>query len=213
MIELHRARTGGKNPRLLIHSIDVARVLELAGGNRREELADFLLEAVRVLARGGADFAAIAANTPHLVFDAVRERSPIPLVGIVDEECRAAGERGFRRLALFGTRATMDADFYRTTFGRSARVVVAPSEEERVLIHARYVGELLPGIVRDETRRELLTIARRMADRDRTEAVILGGTELALILGEPETDGVPILDTAAAHVEGILREMGVDAPV
>jgi len=209
LIELHRARTGGKSPRLLLHSIDVARVLELATADRREELADFLIDAIGVLARGGADFAAIAANTPHLVFDALRERSPIPLVGIVDEARRAAEERGFRRLALFGTRATMGADFYATAFARAGLTVVSPSQEEQALIHERYVGELLPGIVREETRRDLLTIARRMADRERSEAVILGGTELALILAEPETDGVPIVDTAAAHVEGILREMGV----
>ena len=212
LVEAYRARSDGHYPTLLLHSIDVTRVLELAGENRLDELAAFLLGAITVLADGGADFAALAANTPHLVFDALVERSPVPLVGIVEEARRVALARGFRRLALFGTRATMNAPFYAATFAAAGLEVVAPSAEEQALVHERYVGELLRGEVRAGTRRDLLEIARRMAVRDGTEAVILGGTELALILEEPECDGVPILDTASAHVEGILREMGVPAP-
>jgi aspartate racemase len=114
-----RERLGGAAPPVIINSIDVQTVLQLAETNRIPGLRDYLLSEIGILARAGASLASIAANTPHIVFDEVRERSPIPLVSIVETTRDAARDRGLTRLGLFGTKFTMQGRFYPDVFSRS----------------------------------------------------------------------------------------------
>lgn len=103
---------------VLINSIDVQKVLRLTGENALTELTDYLVAEIDVLANAGSTLGMLAANTPHIVFDDVRQRSPIPLVSIVEATCQAARERGLGRLGLFGTRFTMEGRFYPECFRR-----------------------------------------------------------------------------------------------
>jgi aspartate racemase len=93
----------GSYPPLLIHSIDVGRVLSLAAQRKLDDLAEYLLSSLQRLQSAGADFAIMAANTPHLVFDQVASRSALPLISIVQATCNHAKARGLKRLGLFGT--------------------------------------------------------------------------------------------------------------
>jgi aspartate racemase len=142
----------------------------------------------------GAEIAIIAANTPHMVFDELQRRSPVPLVSIVEATCAEVAARGLRKPALFGTRFTMQASFYPEAF-------VRPTPEEQDVIHAIYFGELANGIFRDESRARLVAIVDAMRERDGIDSVILGGTELPLILHEAS---VPLLDTTRIHVAAAL---------
>jgi aspartate racemase len=120
-IAAYRQRSpAGQAPSLIINSIDNKKLLDLAGTNELAQLADYLAEEVERLARAGADLALLAANTPHLVFDEVQQRSSIPMLSIVAATCDAAAGSGLRRLALFGTRFTMQAVFYPEMFSRAA---------------------------------------------------------------------------------------------
>ena len=201
-------KSDGSYPRLLINSIDMKNMLDLVSRNRLDELAVFLAGEIAALARAGADFAALAANTPHIVFPEVALRSPIPLLSIVEAACAAAKEHGYRRTALFGTRFTMQASFYPEVFGPAGMSIVLPSPDEQTVIHDIYVGELLNGFFREESALRVRAIIARLKVQEHIDAVVLAGTELPLLLREPEYDGVPMLDTTKAHVERIVRLLG-----
>jgi aspartate racemase len=101
----------------------------------------------------------------------------------------------------------MEATFYHDVCARQGIVVVTPALEERTWIHEKYVGELLKGDFRDETRREFVSLISRLRDREGVEAVILGGTELPLLLASPMIANVPMLDTTALHVAAIVERL------
>jgi aspartate racemase len=196
----------GSTPPIVIDSLDATRALGLAATDRAG-MAEYLLGSIRRLAAAEADFAAITANTPHLVFDDLAARSPIPLVSIVEACAAEARGRGARRLLLIGTRFTMEASFYPDVLGRHGVSVVAPDAHDRAWIHARYVGELLRGDFRDETRRELEARVARIRELEPLDGVILGGTELPLLLGSSDVAGLPTLDTTALHVDAIVARL------
>ncbi|HEX3701768.1 MAG TPA: amino acid racemase [Vicinamibacterales bacterium] len=204
LIAGHRARHGdGSSPAIVINSLDATRLLDLAA-NDLEGLTGYLAGAVERLARAGATIGLLASNTPHIVFEAVQRRSPIPLVSIVEAAREAVQRRGFARVGLFGTRFTMDGRFYPDVFARAGIDLIVPREDERTFVHDIYVNELLENVFRSETRDRLVAIVDAMRVRDGVEAVILGGTELPLILREETAAGVPLLDTTRIHVQRIL---------
>jgi aspartate racemase len=212
-IEEYRRTMGeGAYPSIVVNSIDLTRVLASVTSGDLEGLTDYLLTELQRLADAGADFALLASNTPHLVFDRLQPRSPVPLISIVETACRAAQGWGVRRVALFGTRFTMEAGFYDKVFERAGVTVVLPGEEERALIHERYLGELVPGIFRPETRAALLAIAERLRRDEDVDALILGGTELPLLLRGCEVPGLPFIDTARVHVQAAVARLIDAAP-
>jgi aspartate racemase len=193
-------------PHLIIDSIDVQRIYWFVEFDRAG-LADYLLAAVERLARGGADFAAITANMPHLAFDAVAARSPIPLVSIVTTCSKAAKQRGARRLALLGTRFTMEASMYPDDMRRHGIELVTPEPAERTYIHDHYSNEMIKGTFRSEVRDHVESIVARMRDEDQIDGVILGGTELAILLPNETVAGLPAFNTTALHVDAIVSKL------
>ncbi|HXT16225.1 MAG TPA: amino acid racemase [Gemmatimonadaceae bacterium] len=201
-------------PSIVIDSLDVRLALRLVETDRAA-LIEYLLESLRRLGGAGVDFAALTANTPHLVFDELAARSPVPLLSIVEACADEARKRGLTRLALLGTRFTMEAPFYPKVCSHRGITVVIPDEVERAWVHERYVGELLRGDFRDETRRGFEALVERLRDAEQIDGVILGGTELPLLLGSERIAGVPALDTTALHVHAIverLRSAHIPAP-
>ena len=193
-------------PSIVIDSLDVRRGLHLVE-NDRPGLTEYLLTSLQRLARAGVDFAVMTANTPHIVFDELAARSPVPLVSIVEVCAEEGRRRGLRRLALLGTRFTMEAPFYPAVCARYGTAVVIPDDADRVWIHERYIGELLEGEFRDDTRQQFTSIVGRLRTEEGIDGVILGGTELPLLLTTPLIAGVPALDTTALHVAAIVRRL------
>ena len=140
-------------------------------------------------------------------FDEVKARSPIPFISIVEASRDYAKSRNFKRLALFGTRYTMRADFYQKVFAREGIELVVPEPKDQDYIHEKYFAELVPGIFLPETRENLLAIADRMKDKIDIEGVLLAGTELALILRGESHNGVALLDTGKIHCQATVNEM------
>jgi aspartate racemase len=208
IIALYRERTrDGSYPQFIINSIDMKKGLDFMEANNLTGMADYLLEEIGKLARTGATFGVISANTPHIVFDEVVPRSPIPLISIVEATCAAAKARKLKRLALFGTRYTMQGKFYPRVFSREGIELIVPDPEDQDYIHDKYLNELVSGKFLPETRAGLLAIVDRMkANRD-IDGVILAGTELPLILRDSERNGIPFLDTTEIHCEAAVTEM------
>ncbi len=205
IVALYRERKpDGSYPPIVINSIDLTKMLDLIGAGRLPEVTEYLLGEVRKLGRAGADFGALAANTPHVVFDALRLQAPIPLISIVEVTCQAARARGLTRVGLFGTRSTMQGRFYPAVFAPAGIAVVAPAPDEQAYIHGAYMGELVQGVILPETRARLLAIVERLRVRDGVDGLILGGTELPAILPAAAADKIPFLDTTRLHVEQIV---------
>jgi len=196
----------GSSPSIIIDSLDVDRGLRLVEHDR-PALVEYLLASLRRLAAAGADVAAMAANTPHVVFDDLAARSPIPLVSIVEACAEEAQRRDLQRLGLLGTRFTMEGSFYPTVFARRGIAIVSPNDEEQAWIHDRYVGQLLKGDFRDETRDGVKSVIRRLRKDENIDGVILGGTELTLLLSDSVVGGIPALDTTALHVNAIVNRL------
>jgi aspartate racemase len=194
------------SPSIIIDSLDVDLGLRLVEHDR-PALIEYLGSSVSRLAAAGADFAAMAANTPHVVFDELVERSPIPMVSIVEACAEEAARRRLRRLALLGTRFTMEGASYPAVFARRGIEIVAPIEEERRWIHDRYIGQMLRGVFLDETRDGVISVVRRLRQEQDIDGVILGGTELTLLLSAPVVAELPALDTTALHVAAIVKRL------
>ncbi|HET6763240.1 MAG TPA: amino acid racemase [Longimicrobiaceae bacterium] len=193
-------------PAVVIDSLDVQLALRLVATDRAA-LTDYLLESLRRLHGAGVDFAVMTANTPHIVFDELALRSPVPLVSIVEVCAQEAQRRGLRRLGLLGTRFTMEAAFYPDVCAGHGIDVVAPGEADRTWVHERYIGQLLKGEFRDDTRREFIALIARMRREEQIDGVILGGTELPLLLPTPVIADLPMLDTTALHVAAIIDRL------
>ena len=197
----------GHYPQFVINSIDLQKGIDFLEADNLAGMADFLLSEIEKLPPAGAQFGIIAANTPHIVFDQVVAKSPIPLISIVEAACGHAKARKLRRLALFGTRYTMQADFYQKVFRREGIELITPEPADQDYIHEKYFAELVPGIFLPETRARLLAIVDRMKSDNDIEGVTLAGTELALILREESHDGVALLDTGKIHCQAAVNEM------
>ena len=200
-------RPDGSYPSIFINSISVSKLLGWMDAGQLSEVVDYLLDELQKLARAGADFSIIAANTPHIVFEEVQRRSSVRLISIVDATCAEATKQGIRKAGLLGTRFTMQASFYPDVFRREGITVVVPDEAEQAYIHQKYVGELLENTFLPETRERLLEIIRRMKDQEQIQAVILGGTELPLLLRDDTACGIPQLDTTQIHVQAVVTEL------
>lgn len=208
IIAAYRERqTNGSYPSIILNSVNFIELLTLVTANNLLGMTDYLVNEIEKLAAAGADFGVIAANTPHLVFDSVHERSPIPLISIVEATCDRAQTLGLEKVGLFGTRFTMQARFYTDVFSRAGIRIILPNEEEQSYIHEKYMSDLVNGIILPETRERLLAFVDKMKARDGIEGLILGGTELPLILRDEEHNGIPFLDTTKIHVQSIVNEL------
>ena len=193
-------------PHIIINSLDVDKGLSMLDAGELDQLSAYISSGVEALVRAGAELACIAANTPHLVFDEVQRRSPIPLVSIVQATAAKAQSRSFKKVGLFGTGFTMRASFYPDEFRRIGVSLLTPTEAEKQYIHQKYIGELLKNQFLPETRAAILRIAQRMQADDGVEAIVLAGTELPLLL-RGSAPGIDLLDTTVIHVEAIVNQL------
>ena len=203
----YREKADGASPLVIINSVDLKRMIAWMAADELDKVTDYLSEQFEKLQRAGVDFAALTANTPHIVFDELQQRTSLPLVSIVEAACDRVKALGIKRVALFGTRYTMQAPFYPKVFPRTDIKLVTPNEEEQAYIHERYFGELLKDTFLPETRTRFLAIADEMKAREGIEAVILGGTEIPLLLRADEHNGIQLLDTTRIHVDRLIEEM------
>ncbi len=206
IIELWQQHDADSAPSIIIDSLDVALGIRLVQSDH-PGLTQYLLDSLHRLHRAGADFGAMAANTPHIVFGDVAAASPIPLLSIVEVCAHEAQRRGFRRVGLLGTGFTMAASFYPDVFTQKGIEVVIPHEGERAWLHERYLGELLKGDFRAETRSGVQAIVQRLHGEEKIDGLVLAGTELPLLLDADDVAGLPVLDTTALHVAGIVDRL------
>ena len=194
------------SPSIVIDSLDVTRGLWLAQ-NDLKGMEAYLNESIARLVGAKVDFIALTANTGHLVFDEIAATSPVPMISIVETCADEAERRGLKRLLLLGTRFTQDGPFYPRVFGRRGMEIVTLTPDDRIWLHERYIGELLRGDFRDTAREGIVARVMRAREEHAIDGVILGGTELPLLLQAETIAGLPMLDTTALHVTAIVGQL------
>jgi aspartate racemase len=208
IISLYRQRKkDGSYPQIVINSIDMKKMLDLIEAGELAEVTKYLTGEVRRLADAGADFALLASNTPHIVFEGIRKGSPLPLVSIVEETCKKADSLGLKKVGLFGTKFTMQGRFYEEVFSKRNILIIVPAPGDQDYIHEKYMAELVNGIILDKTKSGLLEIVNSLKEKNGIQGLILGGTELPLILGQTDDRDIPFLDTTRIHVESVVDRL------
>jgi aspartate racemase len=194
-------RLGGHHSaKLILYSVDFAEFQPPAPDDEAgwADVARRFGDAAARLEGAGAEGLVLCANTPHKVAPAIRAHTRIPLVHIAEATAAAVAARRIDRVALLGTRPTMEAAFYPELLGARGVETMVPDPDERAWIHASIFGELTKGIFTDATRARYVAIVERLVGRG-AQGVILGCTEIPLLLHEGDGT-VPMFDTTLLHV-------------
>ena len=203
-----QAKTG-RFPHLAIESLSVFDVLRFCDEKDYAGLTAYLLKGFQALADAGADFACLTGITPHIVFDDISEKSPIPIISIVETACERAKMLGYGRIALLGTYPTMKGSFFQKTFRAQGIEVVTPLEFEMRYIGEKIETELELARVVPETQQRLRAISDRLVSDENAQAIVLGCTELPLILNDSLT-AAPCLDVMKIHIEKLISMILAD---
>ena len=206
VIDLGRAITEDPlcNPVVLIYSINLSEMVRLQNEGKDDKVVDLLSGVLEKLQQAGAEVGALTANTPHIHFDAIAARTTLPLISILDSTFAEARRLRCRRALLLGTAITMDSRMYPERFDAGDIEIVVPDKEDRQFISRSIYEELSLGKVSEETRQSYLRICHHHLERGGVDAVILGCTEIPLVLAEGDLS-VPLIDTARVHARAIFE--------
>ena len=193
-------------PDISIESIDLFSWVDLCEKQQYAELVYYTLKTIERLAAIGANFAVLTSNTAHLIFDEVKEKSPIPLISIVEATAEEAVKRNYTKVGLLGTGFTMKNDFFKKPFIKRGIEIVIPDEEDMQFIHDKIYAELVYEKIFPETQEKMFDIAIKMKEEKGIQAIILGCTELPMVFTEDKSP-VYTLDTVKIHVAAIIEEI------
>ena len=189
---------------VVLYSVDFAVIEGFIRQELWDQAAEYLGERARRLERAGAAFVVMATNTMHQVAIQVQDAIGIPLVHIVDPTADAAAADGATMLGLLGTAPVMEADFYRARFAGFGFEVLVPPAQDRALVHRVIFEELTRGVIDDRSRQEYLRIMGDLVDRG-AQGIVLGCTEIGLLVTPQDLTDVVLYDTTALHVERAVR--------
>lgn len=201
---IDKATFGGEMPEIAIESVNFRKAWDLVSSEKYDELSEYLRSKVKNLAQGGADVIALTAATMHVVFDEVKRSTLTRVVSLPKAVCEEVVRKGYKKVALLGTALTMEGSFMKRDLVREGIDVFIPDKEDRELVAKRIYEELEVGIVRRSTLDEFNAILLKMWKKHRIQAVILGCTELPLLLNEKNCV-LPCLDCADIHINKIIE--------
>ena len=200
---VRRERGGLASADIVLHSVNFEEIVALQKADRWDEAARRLTESGMGLTRAGADCMLICTNTMHLVADQVEAGLSVPLINIIDETGRALVAAGRKRPLLLATRYTMEHGFYAERMARQGVTVMVPDAVGRARVHETIFGELCAGLVRDESREDVMALIET-AKAAGADSVILGCTEICLLI-DPDKLSLPGFDSTRIHAEAAVR--------
>jgi aspartate racemase len=195
-------------PEIIIYSVNMAEIMKLQQAGGWEAASYKLIEVIKRLEKAGAEFGAICANTPHIVFDQVQESVKIPLISIVDATLNKGTEPGVKKPLLLGTKWTMEADFFPEAFKKAGIEIMVPESIDSAMVHRYIFKELERGIFKPDTKKWFLDLIMQYKQQG-ADSVILGCTELPLLISQEDLK-IPALDTTDIHVEAIYEHATAD---
>ena len=194
----------GHAARVLLHSVNNGAIRQALGKGDPDHVAALLCEAGHSLKAGGADFIIIASNAMHRFADQIEHVCGIDLLHICDPVGAVIRQAGHRSVALLGTNATMEGEFYsERLLGKSGARVITPGPEDRVEIDRIINDELSRGVLHSGARSFIAGVIHKLHDQG-AEAVVLGCSELTAIV-TPDRDAIPIYDTTRLHTKAAVK--------
>lgn len=205
IISQYLAACGGY-PRLIIDSVDMNAMMDCFAAKDLDGVSDIIVQSLERLKNAGAEYAAIASNTPHIVIEEIMKRSPLPVISIVEETCKHLAENNCRNVLIFGTAFTMRSEMYENELAAYGINAVTPWEKDIDALHSFIFPNLENGIVIPEDKRKMIAIAERYIEQYDIDCVILGCTEIPLMIKEHDLS-VPVANTTQIHIDAIAKMM------
>jgi len=204
VVKAHAARE--RVPNIVVVHADMQRVLNDAAAGETAQLARYLADLISRMASAGAQVAVIPAVTPHICAAELVRLSPIPIVNLIDVIAQEIRTTKFKRVSMFGTRFSVESKM----FGQLKDTdVVMPRPEEISFVHETYLRMANTQRASEQQYRDLRQLAFTLIEREGVQAIILAGTDLALVFNESNTD-FPHIDGARIHLNAIMRELFVE---
>jgi len=188
-------------PEIIIFSLNFQKVIDLEHNDNRKGYVDYLMEGITALEQAGANFIVMAANSPHAVYDDLVQLAKVSILSIVKATAKKAHQENLKKLLLLGIKFTMHSTFYQDYFAKEGIEVITPSDEEQDKLNRIIFEELVIGLFNDKSKTEILRIINNYT----TDGVILGCTELPLIISQEDTR-VKLLNTLNLHIEAVLNQ-------
>lgn len=199
-----RDRLGGlHSAHCVIYSVDFDAIERMQDAGDWDRAGAYLAECATRLEAAGAELVVLCTNTMHRVFDEIQRPLTVPMLHIADSTADSLEAAGVRRVALLGTRYTMEQAFYRERLEKRGLEVVIPAKSDRDLVHRTIYEELCLGRVEATSRREFERVVAELGEEHGAEGVILGCTEIGLLIGQ-ENSALPVFDTTLLHVKAAL---------
>jgi len=203
----YRNITGDENyPQLFINSVNMTEILSYVADNDYEKLANVLTNEINKLKTIGADYVAIASNTPHVVIDELVKKLTIPIISIVEETCKFAKNNHLKKVLLTGTIFTMKNDFYQKSFDKYGIECIVPNDNEKDIIQNIIFPNLENGIIIEKDKFVFKEVCNNIIKEKNIDGIILGCTELPLMIKKDDFD-ISVLDTMEIHIKSILEKL------
>ncbi|MBY2476182.1 aspartate/glutamate racemase family protein [Clostridioides difficile] len=202
-----KERLGGlHSSKCILYSVDFQEIEECQSSGNWEKSAEILSDAATKLQGAGADFIVICTNTMHKVADKIQEKIHIPLINIANVTAEVLKEKGIKKVALLGTKYTMEQDFYKNIIINNGIEVLIPDEEDRMIVNNTIFNELCVGIVSDSSKKAFLSIIDKLGKQG-VDGIILGCTEIGILIKQNDTS-IPLFDTTLIHaIEAALKSI------
>lgn len=201
-----RINGAGAYPSFLIDNINMTEMLSFIDNQDEASLLTMLINSVLGLKAAGAELIAIASNTPHIVCDELALRSPVPVVSIVEAAADYAEKHGYTNVLLLGTLFTMSSRFYPDALARRGIICSVPKKDDAEIVHNIIFPKLEEGVIDKTDKSMLLTLIDYYIETEHIDAVILGCTELPIMINQKDLS-LPVIDTTAVHIAAIVNEM------
>lgn len=189
-------------PRIVIDSVDMEKHTEAFNAKDYDTIADYLIKSLDCLKSAGAEIAAITANTEHIVWDRIASRLPLPTVSIIDSVITEISKQHYQKVLVLGTEWTMRSELYEKALSNAGITPISPSKEDQYVIGNLIYPNLENGIVIPEDKQKMLSIIEKYIKGENAEALLLGCTELPLMI-KPEDVEVPLIDSTKVHIQDI----------
>lgn len=203
IVEKYRRIFGDDNyPEIVIDSINMGELIHAIETQDYDSVADQLLKSISNLEKAGAKYAAIASNSPHIVWDLIKDKTPIPLISIIDATCDFIVQQNFKRVLIFATKFTMKNGLYSIALTKRNIDWVLPNETDIELLGDIIYPNLENGIVIEEDKQKMVSIAEKYIKQYSADSLLLGCTEIPLMIKSGDVS-VPIINTTQIHIEKI----------
>lgn len=191
-------------PRIVIDSVDLGIHTEYFNKQDYKTIGDFIYESLVVLKNAGAEVAAVTANTEHIAWDYVKDRLPLPTISIVDATIAEIKRKGYKRVLTFATSWTLQSGLYEKAILEAGITPVVPNKEDQIILGNLIYPNLENGIVIPDDKVRMITLAEKYIKENDADALLLGCTEIPLMIKEGDVS-VPVIDTTQIHIQAIFE--------